>query len=139
MVLPDCINTTSGFLPDVMQVVSLSSVPTEASGSFELDVSSVDPPMLVGDHLKLRTLDVPCQTLIGEVASVDAASAMATVTLLGSAQVSAGTTSLFAVGRKVSDMKTVNFEQIGAVMIGAMQAQAMRLSSVEARLDAISA
>jgi predicted acyltransferase (DUF342 family) len=141
-VLPECVSTVSGYIPDVMKTCAISPVVGDEL-VYELACGAAGFAAAVGTSFKLRASDVSEGTFYGKViavtmseAAADGAEAEAvavSATISVTQPLDASMTEVFVVGRHTDDLKMLNFEQLTTITIGALQSQEARLRALEAR------
>jgi len=140
-VLPECVSTVSGYIPDVMKTCSISPVAGDDL-VYELGCGAAGFAAAVGTSFKLRASEGSEGTFYGKVVAVtmadesdESASAVtASATISVTTPIDAAVVEVFVVGRHTDDLKMLNFEQLTTITIGALQSQEARLRALEARL-----
>jgi hypothetical protein len=134
-VLPPCVAPVSDYLPNVMRAAAVLSRPAP-------DVVSLDLSALPDDVLQLLRADGASAKVraggstffgafdFGAQPSADASGCTA-ADFVASAPLPDGLATVFVVGTRVSDFRTLSYEQICAASIAAIQAQQRRIEALE--------
>ena len=127
-VLPSCVVSASGFVPDIME--ETLPVPVEGRlGVYDLKLSR---ELAAGTRIRcLLSCDVDVFATVLE-AEADARCRVEFLDALPEPL-----DPIMVIGSRVSDLKMLNFEQLTTLTISALQAQEERLRAVENRLAAL--
>jgi hypothetical protein len=133
-VLPSCVVSVVGFLPNVMQDAVILGAPERFQLRLELPSAAAglvaSGGLAVGTKVKGR---FDGAIVLGEV--VELADGIALLQV--QCELPAGAQTLFLVGTEVHDFKMLNYEQMNTIAIGAIQAQQKTIEAQSAAIAAL--
>ena len=137
-VLPSCVVSVVGYLPNVMQDAAILSTPDRFRLCVQLPPAALSllatGELAVGTKVKCRYAGA---IVLAAVAALDSADGSAT--LDAQCELPAGASTVFVVGTEVHDFKMLNYEQINTIAIGAIQAQQNAIVALQATVSALQA
>ena len=141
-VLPSCVVSVVGYLPNVMQDAAILGAP----GRFQLSVQL--PPaastlasagsIAIGTKIKCRYDGAIVLAKVLEL-TPDADGSGCVALFDVQCELPQGASTIFVVGTEVQDFKMLNYEQINTIAIGAIQAQQKTIESQAAAIAALQA